>query len=386
MRDCILHLADLHLGAPISEKLRQLDAASCDAFGRSRDDLPARLADWIDAPECPVGLVLIAGDLFHHHQPPDELADRTRRALAKIAADVPVVTVPGNHDEYSYAQCVYRRGHWPGQLVTATEPAEVWRGELEGGRPVVVAAVTYEAGKARPGGSVQFPAVEADRFGVAVVHGTVSDYFSGVVVEGERCFTISHRQVAEAGYRYLALGHIHAQNQWTIGNCTAVYPGPPVGPSPADCGSGRLTVLRSGASALPLQTVDDAGLLGWRWDEQSVQVAPGETSQELAERLARALPCEDHRVPVVQLSGSVDREDFETELQRRLLEAGRRVLVEGRSVSLAPPPDLDVLLEEESLAGEFVRRWRQWQESEQPQQAHAAAVLREGFAALKRDG
>lgn len=382
MRDCILHLADLHLGAPVTGKLQELDAGSHGEFQRSRDGFLARLADWIATPECRVGLVIIAGDLFHHHQPPDDVAARTRRALARVAATVPVVTVPGNHDEYSYARCVYRQGPWPGRLITSAEPDEAWQGELEDGSRVVVTAVTYEAGKARPGATVRFPATDPNRFGVAVAHGTVSDYFSGVVLEGERCFTIDHQQVADADYRYLALGHIHARNQWTIGNCTAVYPGPPVGPSPSDHGSGLLTLVQPGPSALPLHTVNDPDLLGWRWDVRRVDVGPGERPQELAERLDRTLPREARRVLAVELTGSVDREQFAGELQQLLAQAGRAVLIEGRAVSLTPPPDLQVLLEEQSLAGEFVRRWQQWREADQPDEAHAVRVLREGFAAL----
>lgn len=384
MRDCILHLADLHLGAPVTGKLRDLDAATFDEFEGSREGLLGRLADWIGLPECRVGLVVIAGDLFHSHAPPKAVAERARQAVAKMAAAVPVLTVPGNHDEYSYAKCIYRQGRWPGQLVTCTDPAEVWRGELESGSQVAVTAVTYEAGKARPGTTVQFPAAQSDGYGVAAVHATASDYFSGVTLEGERCFKVSHKQVAEAGYRYLALGHIHARNQWTIGRCTAVYPGPPVGPSPADCGSGTLTLAEPGASGAGLHVVDDPELLGWRWDPQRVSVGPGEEPRQLAARLDRVLPRDARQVPVVELTGSVDREDYDGELQQLLVECGRSVLVESRSASLAPPPDLELLLEEESLAGEFVRRWQQWRRQEQPDEAHATHTLREGFAALQR--
>ena len=397
MRDCILHLADLHVGAPVTEKLKDLDAATFDAFSRSRDGFLARLADWISLPECRVGLVVIAGDLLHSHQPPEKTADAARRAVAKMVATVPVVTVPGNHDEYSYADCIYRSKQppWPGELATQTQPHEVWRGELDGcgsngGAKVAVTAVTYEAGKSRPGAVVKFPdavlpdATE-DHFCLAAVHGTADDHFGSVVVEGERCFTVSHAQVAKAGYRYLALGHIHARGQWTIGRCTAVYPGPPVGPSPSDPGSGTLTLAEPGASGAGVHLVDEHDLIGWRWDVRALDVAPGEEPRHLVQRFNDTLTCEDHRVPVIELSGSVDREGFQTELQQLLLEAGRPVLVETRSVRLAPPPDLPVLLQEESLGGEFARAWQAWCKEEEPDESHAARVLREGFAALGRD-
>ncbi len=386
MRDCILHLADLHIGATVTEKLRELDVQTFDRFADSRHTFPARLADWIGQPNCRVGLVLIAGDLFHNHQPPTEAAAATRRDLAKIAAVVPLITVPGNHDEYSYADCIYRhdRATWPGILAAEPQPAEVWRGSLESGAQVAVTAATYEAGKSRPGTVVELPEAAAGHFCTAVLHGTASDRFSELVVEGERCFKVAHRQAAEAGYRYLALGHIHARSQWTTARCTAVYPGPPVGPSPSDPGAGTLTLAEPGASGAGLHLVDDPDLIGWQWDVHHLDVAPGEEPHELAQRIDGSLARQQRRVAVLELTGSVDRGGFETELQQLLLQAGRTVLVESRAVSLTPPPDLPVLLEEESLIGEFARMWKQWCIEERPDEPHANVVLREGLAAMRR--
>ncbi|MGB4726025.1 MAG: metallophosphoesterase, partial [Thermogutta sp.] len=127
MRDTILHLADLHLDA--SPEARLDDAVRAWLLGARRRILNA-LASWIARDESRIGLVLIAGDLFDRHDPPQEVVSEARTALAEIARLVPVVTVPGNHDEYSYAQCVYRRGDWPGVLVTSPEPQLVWKGQL----------------------------------------------------------------------------------------------------------------------------------------------------------------------------------------------------------------------------------------------------------------
>ena len=384
MRDRILHLADLHLGASLPEALQQLDPAAHTAFKQSRDTVLERLADWISCPESRVGLVLIAGDLFDTHHPNEHSTQLVTRALARIGQHAPVVTVPGNHDEYSYPDCVYRQTHWPGVLATDPEPSLVCRSDLEDGTSVAVYAVTYEAGKVQPGRLVHFPSVHSTEVGIAVVHGTENDYFSGPVLEGERCFRIRHAQVAEAGYRYLAMGHIHRAQSWALGQCAAAYPGPPVGPSPADPGSGNLLLMGIEGERTTIETVDDAELLGWRWVIHEIDVEPGETPVKTAERLAESLPVGEQQVCVARLRGHVEDEDFARELETRLLEAGRSVVVQDRDIRVLPPRNLELLLKEESLAGEFARCWDSWRQAEVPDECHAAQVLREGWIALER--
>jgi len=383
MRDSILHLADLHLGAPAAPQVEELDAGLAAELRRSRDGLLGRLAAWIARPESRVGLVLIAGDLFHGYRPPEEVEQAARTALAQMAACVPVVTVPGNHDEYSYAECVYRRGTWPGRLATSPEPAEVWRGELDGGTQLSVVAATYEAGKVPPGGTVRFPPVDPHLVGVALVHGTMDEYYPGLA---DRCFRIGHAQAAEAGYRYLAAGHIHAAGQWTSGDCLAVYPGPPVGPSPADRGSGSLVLGEFPEGRARCRRIDDPALLGWRWWFERVRVEPGETPEQVAERLWPALPAEDRQLSVVELAGSINSEDFDRQLQQAILARGRKIVVEAAGAIWAPPPDLATLRDEQTLSGEYVRMWEAWREAERPDETHAARVLHEGLAALRRRG
>ncbi|RMF99551.1 MAG: hypothetical protein D6741_08275 [Planctomycetota bacterium] len=79
MRDRILHLADLHLGAnPAASFCADFpDAAT--RFRENRDSVLERIADWVEDEASRVGLVLVAGDLFHRHDPPADLVDRVRR-------------------------------------------------------------------------------------------------------------------------------------------------------------------------------------------------------------------------------------------------------------------------------------------------------------------
>ena len=60
---------------------------------------------------------MIVGDLFETHCPEEPLVAAAVAQLRRLEqAGIPVVTVPGNHDEITYPNSVYqtRRDDWPG--------------------------------------------------------------------------------------------------------------------------------------------------------------------------------------------------------------------------------------------------------------------------------
>ena len=221
---------------------------------------------------------------------------------------------------------------------------------------------------------------------MALVHGTLKDRFEGLLVEGERCFLVSHQQVAEAGYRYLALGHIHARSRWELGPCTAVYPGPPVDKSPSRPGSGSVTLVETAGGRIKVAEVSEPSLVGLQWHRIPLGLDPEQKVSELAQRLGAELPQADHWIPVLTLSGQVGQEDFADRLQQTLLEQGKEVLVDREDLRLTEPVDLEALLQEQSLAGEFARCWQQWRDSPGADDVDLDAnlVLREALAALNR--
>ena len=108
----ILHLADLHLGWQpefLGEKK--------DERARERDSLLARAADFALDAKNDINAVLIAGDLFETHRPPRPLVEMAIAQLQRLQrGGLFILTVPGNHDEITYHDSVYRaEGHrWPG--------------------------------------------------------------------------------------------------------------------------------------------------------------------------------------------------------------------------------------------------------------------------------
>ncbi len=213
----LLHLADLHLGwEPTGWPASQ-------ASGRRerRDGLLARVVD-VALTERP-DVVILAGDLFEHFDPPPMLVEYALRQLRRLeAAGIQLVTVPGNHDEITYASSVYRmRGReWPGLLVT---------------RPLVGHAATIRIdqddlhiyGLAFTGGVTpaaqplrDFPRLAADGMHVAVFHGTL-----GLPASSERSLPLDAGALAAAGYDYVALGHIHRPLRRQLPRGPAVYAG-----------------------------------------------------------------------------------------------------------------------------------------------------------------
>lgn len=234
-----LHLADLHLGwAPRDWGGREAERQ------QERDGLLKKAVDLALDPAARIQLVLIAGDLFETHRPPVDLVVGVLTELERLVrAGVQVVTVPGNHDEITYHDSVYRQygREWPGLLVTNPQPERVGVLTLNG-TPCYLYSLAYTGGIT--GGTEflrNFPRGTEDGWHVAVFHGSL-DWLAG-----ERSLPLSAQGLADAGYDYVALGHIHQHQVKTVGNTVIVYPGMIEGKNLSDPGTGFFTVVEFGA-------------------------------------------------------------------------------------------------------------------------------------------
>ncbi|WP_347244946.1 DNA repair exonuclease [Thermogutta sp.] len=390
MRHSILHLADLHLGAALQPDLEECYRSQLAA---ARHQLFDRLATWIARQDCPVGLVLIAGDLFDEYAPELNLAAGVRAALGKIAQVVPVITVPGNHDELSYAQCVYRQPGWPGTLVQNPVPEVVWQGELAGRRCAVVSAA-YQAGKVPPGQKLALPPREKifptnadDVLFIGLFHATVADHFPPQVSANERCFWISHQEAAELGYDYLALGHIHTRREWSARRCLAHYPGPPVGPRLSDPGSGCLSLVKCGHGHVRIEPFKGDNLLGCAWEILKIEVKPDEAAEQLGRRISGQIgdgfsTSSLTRIYGVRLTGRTLRSDLVDQVEAFIREKAIPCVITEERLEKLEPPNIEALAAEESLVGYFVRHWQKWKQTNNVAPEEGVAVLYEGLLAL----
>ncbi|HAI20311.1 MAG TPA: DNA repair exonuclease [Clostridiales bacterium UBA8153] len=236
----ILHLADLHLGwhpGWLGDRAK--------ARQRERDSLLERAVDYAVASVHGIRLVIIAGDLFETHQPEPGLVGAVLRQLRRLeAAGVQLVTVPGNHDEITYHNSVYRvyGREWPGLLVENPHPEHVRRLDV-GGETCHFYSLAYTGGITRAGTPLSsFPRRDEPGWHLASFHGSL-DWNAG-----DRSLPLASSGLSQAQYDYVALGHLHGHRVAELGAGLAVYPGAVEGKGFNDPGVGCFTVadLRPG--------------------------------------------------------------------------------------------------------------------------------------------
>ncbi|WP_374713305.1 DNA repair exonuclease, partial [Symbiobacterium terraclitae] len=214
----ILHLADLHLGWRPAFMPRD----RAEERRRRRDTLLERAVDLALDRRNGIDMVVIAGDLFETHRPEEPLVAAVMGQLRRLEqGGVPVVTVPGNHDEITYPNSVYQnhREDWPGLLVTNPNPAHVASLTVQGAA-VHLYSLAYTGGVTQTQPPVnRFPKVDGPGVHLAVFHGTLGDW------GGDRSLPLDPAALAKAGYDYVALGHIHKPGEVRLGRGLAVYPG-----------------------------------------------------------------------------------------------------------------------------------------------------------------
>ncbi|MGE5593456.1 MAG: metallophosphoesterase family protein [Betaproteobacteria bacterium] len=230
-----LHLADLHLGWSPSE----LPEEKARIRQHERDLLLKRAVDFALAPENRIDMVIIAGDLFESHRPDPAVAEEAIRQLERLArAGVFLVTVPGNHDEITYHDSVYRQrsDSWPGVLVHDPMPEKVASRNVNG-TPVFVYSLAYTGGLTRIGELTDLPRAAEPGIHIGAFHGSLN------WEAGDRSLPIASQALAAAGYHYVALGHIHKHSESKVGSGVAVYPGMVEAKGFDDPGTGELTVV-----------------------------------------------------------------------------------------------------------------------------------------------
>jgi DNA repair protein SbcD/Mre11 len=251
-RTRILHLADLHLGAGhgyLGPRTAERQAQA--------DGLLTRLTDLVLQPDSDIGGVVIAGDLFDLHDPPAGLVERVLHDLGRLeTGGVRTCTVPGNHDEHSYPNGVYRQwaSTWPGTLVTAPAPERVASWSLAG-HDVDLYAMAFVAGRSR-GPFDRFAVQAGPARKIAALHGSLD------VTWSDRSLPLRSENLATLGIDYFALGHIHRPMERRVGPAWACYPGRIEGGGFEDPGGSGIVVvdlagdeLRPQRLPFPSQTV-----------------------------------------------------------------------------------------------------------------------------------
>ncbi len=231
-----LHLADLHLGW----RPQSLPEDRAAIRQSERDALLRKAVDHALDPDSGIDLVIIAGDLFDSHRPDPPLVEAVLRELGRLApAGVQAITVPGNHDEVSYSDSVYRlhANSWPGVLVRNPMPRLVASLEVRAMR-VHLYSLAYTGGLTRVSELRELPRSADPGLHVGVFHASL-DWDAG-----DRSLPVASSALEDAGYDYVALGHVHQHREVRLGRGLAVYAGAIEHRGFTDPGFGRLTVVQ----------------------------------------------------------------------------------------------------------------------------------------------
>ena len=288
MRSRILHLADLHLG-----ETHDYLGPSADARRAEADGVLRRITDLVLAPDSPVGGVVIAGDLFETHDPAPSLVEAVLADLTRLrAGNIRLLTVPGNHDEYSYPSSVYRRygSRWPDRLVTNPAPEKVATWNLAG-HECDLYAMAFIAGESRPPYDL-IPVEPGAARKLVVLHGSLDANWT------DRSLPLQSARLADSGLDYVALGHIHRPMEKRLGPGWVCYPGRIEGAGFADPGGADLVEIDLAAPDLtPLhRTFASRRIQEERWNLSGL-----DSSARLEEKLEAA--ADPGRIVRLRLAG-----------------------------------------------------------------------------------
>ncbi len=166
-------------------------------------------------------LFLVVGDLFDHARILDHDIDFVCTQFEQL--DCPIVVIPGNHDVHD-ERSVWKRFDSSNldsdvHLFLDEEGMSLCLPQLDvslWGR-----AMTEHTPENKPLESI--PSQPETKWNIGLAHGQVvqnaTEYISS---------TISEDEIAQSGFDYLALGHVHVWEEYRLGNTLACYPGSPV--------------------------------------------------------------------------------------------------------------------------------------------------------------
>jgi len=204
----ILHSADWHLDSPFSSFLEPQRKA----LRKAQRELPEKILEVCRQEQC--DLVLLAGDIFD-----GEASRETVTAVKQVLTGfgVPVFISPGNHDHWG-PDSVWQLESWP-------ENVHIFTGGLESVAVPALNCRIWGAGYRSmdcPALLKDFHAEQRETYAIGLLH-------ADPVTKNTPYCPMTARQIREAGFSYLALGHIHKAGLLRLEESICAWPGCPMG-------------------------------------------------------------------------------------------------------------------------------------------------------------
>jgi exonuclease SbcD len=272
----LLHLADLHLGAPCAFLKEKANERARD-FERAFE----RAMEFAREPENGIKLVIIAGDLFDSHRPEPRLVQLVKRAFATLtAAGVQVVVVPGTHDTASYTNSVYRTEDF-GDIVVPLDTSEEPFALKIDDQPIYI----YTAVRGPTCTTVPIDKLTRtanDGIHIGVVHAAIQPESGIEFSDSELIVTLS--ALARTHLDYVALGHYHDFHQYCANGVTVVYPGTLEGRSFDETGE-RYLVTTTFTSHGPVVEKNPFNARTMRQETMDLDTTPCSDQKELCDTI-----------------------------------------------------------------------------------------------------
>jgi DNA repair exonuclease SbcCD nuclease subunit len=366
----ILHLADLHLG------FEPKYLANSKKRRTERDQLLEKAVGAALDRKNHIDMVVIAGDLFEKYNPNEKLALEVIDQLELLEEQgIEIVTVPGNHDEITYKDSVYRKyaDRWPGLLVNNPNPRYIESINIKN-TEVFLYSCAYTGGITKPQVMEELRLVDKKGFHLGVFHGSLD--WDGL---GERSMPISSSVLGNIGFDYVALGHYHITMNKKVKNGLAVYPGAVEFKSFHDTGVGNFTVVNYDGVGATIETIK----ADVRQNEKiRIDVSHLENRDALIEQCKKY--GDKRKFVKIELEGTpkfhIDSEDIAD-----LIDKEFYYLEIEDNVQYFTQEFLDKIINEPTVRGIYVKRMKnrmESAESENDKKVIEMALLR-GLAALE---
>ncbi len=359
----IVHIADLHLDSPFAgsgiserkEKRNELLAAFSQVCKICRDE--------------EADLLLIAGDFFDGDFIRRETADFLSQKFGEIK-DTKVFIAPGNHDFYS-SDSPYRSTKFPDNvhIFTAETLEAVDIPELN----AVVYGYGFVSEKMREKPTLGINPKDKTKINILVGHADVD-------VPLSQYYNINGSDLAASGLEYVALGHIHKFGGIkTFGSTACAYSGCLVGRDFGECGPKGIIIgeIEKNSVNLSFRAVGESF-----FEDIAVDVTGLNSAQAIDLIVEKCALLSEKASVRVTLCGTVEERLFVTPSLFEGLLPKFKLFEINDSAKLAQ--NLDSLLSEHSLRGEFARKVQPFLESNDSYTSEKAVLaLKYGLEALK---
>lgn len=322
----ILHCSDFHIGASFSG----LDRKRANI---RRDEILSGFSLVIDYfKEKSFDALIISGDLFDTPYPSKKDADFVRERLLSIS-DFPVFIVCGNHDFLS-PDSVFSNKDFFGKNVHIFSPngESVYIEKLN----AIFHGISYKT-KLPPENKCDFN-IDEGKTNILCIHGNIT--------KSSEYFICDQESIKNSSYDYVALGHIHDSEIFSVGDTVCAYAGTPEGHSFADSKNVGFVGVEIGEKT----KASMISLPKRRYVHIDINVDSAKNNDEIAQKIKDVLV--ESNLYKIRLVGSPDCTVALSYIKEKTQDCAFYIELTDDTDSYY---DIEALLNSQTFKGEFLR-------------------------------